>query len=330
MIDGARPIRLLSLGGLDPVETQAVYHVVAERMAERDEDTIVVTWPTSPCVCLGYHQIADDVLDREAARRRGLPVVRRRVGGGLTYLDGDQIFYQFIFRHDRVPAVPSKLYAWLLAGPVLALERVGVEASLERENEIEVRGRRIAGVGAARIGEASVVVGNVLRDFPYRAMADVWRVPNEPFRHLATEALHDRVTTLRREGVDADNPRLQAALVDGFRETLGRPLVRGELRADERAALRTSARALTAADFIDLHEDRRGPRKPLKISARAFVHEVEHQRDGMAVHGAMLVEDGRITRVELDSKPWRDWSDVQARLVGRSWERWRDVVGAAL
>ncbi len=119
------------------------------------------------------------------------------MGGGLTYLGADQVVYQFVFHHERVPAVPAMLYASLLCAPVTALRRLGVDASLERENEIEVRGRRIAGVGAARIGEASVVVGNVLRDFSFRTMAEVWNAPSESFRALAAEALDERVTTLR-------------------------------------------------------------------------------------------------------------------------------------
>ena len=41
--------------------------------------------------------------------------------------------------------------------------------------ELEVAGRRIAGVGGGRIGEAAVVVGNLLLDFDYQTMAQVWR-----------------------------------------------------------------------------------------------------------------------------------------------------------
>jgi lipoate-protein ligase A len=316
-------VRLLRLGPLDPIATQAVYHAVAERMDERGEDTIILTRPTSPCLCIGYHQVARDVLDREAARARGIPVLRRRVGGGLTYLDAEQTFYQFVFHHTRAPAVPAKLYGALLRAPVLSLRRLGLDAVLARENEIEVGDRRIAGVGAARIGEASVVVGNVLRDFSFDAMAAVWSVPNDAFRALAAESLAQRITTLRREGVDASLDAVDEALVSALHETLGRPIRAGELRPDERAALEASVRQLGSEAFLDLHADApRGARPPLKISARAFVHAID---DG-AVRGALLASDDRIVRALLESFPAGDRRAAEAALVGRSLREWRDTL----
>ena len=316
-------IRLLRLGSLDPIETQAVYHAVAQHMDEAAPDTIILTAPTSPCLCLGFHQIADEVLDRQAARSLGIPVLRRRVGGGLTYLDADQIFYQFVFHHTRVPVVPAKLYASLLRAPVMALRRLGLDASLESENEIEVGGRRIAGVGAARIGEASVVVGNVLAEFAYRTMAKVWKVPSESFRSLAAEALNERVTTLRRENVHVELGAVQDELERALRETFERPLIEGELRPEERTTLRATVDSLTSPSFLDLHaDDRRAERGPLKISARAFVHAISEGR----MRGALLVDDRRILGARLESDRPRDWSAVEAGLVGSAVSDWRRVI----
>ena len=39
------PVRLLALGGLDAVHTQAIYHLLAAGMSERAVDTVVLTWP---------------------------------------------------------------------------------------------------------------------------------------------------------------------------------------------------------------------------------------------------------------------------------------------
>jgi lipoate-protein ligase A len=318
-------IRLLRLGAIDPIETQAVYHAVAERMHEGAEDTIIVTSPTGPCLCLGFHQIADEVLDRRAARSLSLPVLRRRVGGGLTYLDADQVFYQFVFHHGRVPAVPGQLYASLLRAPVVALQHLGLAASLERENEIEVGGKRIAGVGAARIGEASVVVGNVLQDFSYRTMAQVWNAPSAAFRALAAEALDERVTTLRREKVDVDLRIVEDMLCAALHEAFDRPVVLGALRPDEQAAMRANVELLTSEAFLDLHAGEvRGERGPLKISARAFVHAIS---DG-GVRGALVVDEGAILRARLESDPPRDWTGAEARLAGRPASEWREVLQA--
>jgi hypothetical protein len=112
-------------------------------------------------------------------------------------------------------------------------------------------------------------------------------------------------------------------LVRALRETLDRPLVEGELRPDERAALRENVERLTSRGFIDLHADRpHGERGPLKISARAFVHAIG---DG-EVRGALLVDEGRIVRARLESDHSRDWSAVESSLVGNAASDWRRVI----
>lgn len=189
-------IRLLNLGPTASWRTQAVYHATAELMTADSPDTIIFCQPLTPYLCLGYHQVYDAVLDRTECERHNLPVVRRRVGGGATYLDANQLFYQCVFHHSRVPVVAKDIYALMLAGPVATLRRLGLNAELRAVNEIEVDDKRIAGIGGGRIGEAAVVVGNLLFDFNYHAMSQVWRVPDESFRELASTALRQRITTI--------------------------------------------------------------------------------------------------------------------------------------
>src|SRR5574341_1125715 len=98
-----KPIRLLNLGPTHWLHTQSVYHAVAELMSVESPDTIILAQPLQPYLCVGYHQELDSVLDREACTAMGLPIVRRRVGGGATYLDVNQLFYQCVFHHSRVP-----------------------------------------------------------------------------------------------------------------------------------------------------------------------------------------------------------------------------------
>ena len=197
MSEFTKPIRLLRLGLTDSWRTQAVYHAVAELMREDSPDTLILCRPREPYLCLGYHQIYESVLDHQLCRRRSLPVYRRRLGGGTTYLDEDQIFYQCIFHHTRAPVLIQHFYQRVLGAPVETLRQMGLNAQLRKVNEIEVDGKRIAGTGGARIGEACVVVGNLLLDFDYETLPQLWRVPWESFRDLAATALQERLTTLQ-------------------------------------------------------------------------------------------------------------------------------------
>ena len=158
-------IRLLSLGSTHWLRTQSVYHALAETMRAGSPDTIILTQPAQAYLCLGYHQELASVLDRAACEQMGLPITRRRVGGGATYLDANQLFYQCVFHHSRVPPVVDRAYARLLAAPIATLRALDLNAELRGENEIEVGcdpiarksnrgrpGKRIAGIGGGRMG----------------------------------------------------------------------------------------------------------------------------------------------------------------------------------
>jgi lipoate-protein ligase A len=192
-----KPIRFINLGAVPAWQTQAIYHALAEGMNDEAQDTIVICSPNEPYLCIGYHQVFESIFDSAECTRRGLPVYRRRLGGGATYLDQNQIFYQCIFHHTHMPVMLKDVYSFALAAPVNTLRKLGLNAELRETNEIEVDDKRISGIGGGRIGDAAVVVGNILFDFNYEAMAAVWRTPSPSFQLLAQKALHQQVVTMK-------------------------------------------------------------------------------------------------------------------------------------
>ena len=126
---------------------------------ESSQDTIILCSPKTPYLCIGYHQVLDAVLDRKICDNKELPILRRRVGGGATYLDHNQVFYQCIFHHSRVPARADKVYQMMLEAPVQVLNQLGLDGRLRAVNEVEANSMRIAGIGGGRVGDAMVVIG---------------------------------------------------------------------------------------------------------------------------------------------------------------------------
>ncbi|GIR32358.1 MAG: hypothetical protein CM15mP45_16540 [Deltaproteobacteria bacterium] len=47
------------------------------------------------------------------------------------------------------------------------LNQLGLDGRLRAMNEVEANSMRIAGIGGGRVGDAMVVVGNLLLDFDY-------------------------------------------------------------------------------------------------------------------------------------------------------------------
>ncbi len=304
-------IRRLDLGALSPLRSQAVYHGLAAAMDAATPDTIVFCSPAAPYFCVGYHQNAADVLDLALCRQRGWPVLRRKIGGGAVYLDPSQLFYQVIVHRSRAPFAVDRIYATYLAAPVRALRRLGLDARLSAPNEIEVAGRRIAGTGGGQIGEAVVVVGNILHDFPDDRMARAWRVPSAAFRRLAREGLRRSLTTLARELAAAPTMEsVRDAIADAYGLTLGAPLVPGALTPREREAVGAASRELASDAFVLERAGRDAP--GLKIARGVYVFE------GGAANGevrvSLRVRDGVVDGVAV-----RGAADARAarRLVGR-------------
>ena len=321
-------IRLLDLGATDAWRTQAVYHALAETMAADSPDTIIVCRPRSPYVCLGYHQVYDSTLDRAECTRRNMPVFRRRVGGGATYLDSNQVFYQCVFHHTRLPIRLTEVYARLLAAPLATLRRLGLKAAVRDINEIEANDRRIAGVGGGRIGEACVVVGNLLVDFDYHMMSHVWRVPWESFRELAAAALWERVATLRRLLGPISVEAVRALLVEEFTRALGRPIEAGTLTQDEADYADRVAMRLTSAAYLNLHNDtgQAAPMRSLKIAAGVFIRAAEIDLAGYKIRASFRVTDEVIDAARLESDPVRTWAKVEAELRGVPFKAWQQKI----
>lgn len=266
-------LRLLDLGDVSAVRSQALYHGLARVMTESSPDTIVLCRTSETCFCVGYHQDPNVELDLDFCRANGYPVLHRRIGGGTVVLDSDQILYQIILHVSRAPLRIDAIYEKFLAAPVAALRELGLPATLEGTNEIEVRGRRIAGTGGGRIGDAMVVTGNLLFDFPYELMTRGWRTPSRAFRRVAGEALCRSVTTLRKElGSVPSMETVKSLLIRKYRETLARPLVAGALTAGETAAVDEARMELLEcpSDGSLVRDDR-----VLKIARGVYVRESE-------------------------------------------------------
>lgn len=315
-----------------------MYHATAEMMTEDSLDTIIICQPLTPYLCLGYHQVYDAVLDRQVCEALNLPVVRRRVGGGATYLDVNQLFYQCVFHHSRVPMVAEKLYELMLSAPVNTLRRLGLNAKLRAINEIEVDGKRIAGIGGGRIGEAAVVVGNLLFDFNYHMMSKVWRVPHEDFRELASDGMRERITTIWRESGPTNPEAVMWILLEEFEKALGRPIERGTPKKAETAHSRKVAEKISSPNYLNLHREMvevndphssEGasyipPMNSLKISAGVYIKSAEMTRNGQQIQGSFRVRDGVIEEARLHSEPEQSWKVVETRLRGVAFKDWQE------
>ena len=228
------PIRLLDLEPLDPLRSQTIYHAVGYALREDSPDTIMLVSPNAPYVSIGRHQDVDREVDRAVCAELGFSIIRREIGGGAVYLDGNQLFTQWIFAAEHLPPTVEERFTLYCDTLVDTYRALGIEAAYRPVNDIHVNGRKIGGTGAARMDRAEVVVGSLMFDFDTLTMSRVLKVPSEKFRDKVYQTLQEYMTTMSRELGELPD---RAAVVDAYIEVcataLGRPIERGALRQDE-------------------------------------------------------------------------------------------------
>ena len=106
-----------------------------------------------------YHRLSEKGgVDLDYCREIGVPVIRREVGGGAVYLDGDQLFTQWIFRAEHLPATVEERFRLYIETLVRTYRTLGIAAEYRPINDIHVAGRKIGGTGAARMDRAMTIV----------------------------------------------------------------------------------------------------------------------------------------------------------------------------
>ena len=212
----------MNLDKLPGQDSMLIFHALARMGYEG----LVLVSPSRPLASVGYFQDAQKEIDLEYCREHDIPVMRREVGGGATYLDGNQIFYQVIWGSGN-PLFPrniKEIFQHLSQPACDTYRKFGFNASFRAENDIVTdKGKKIAGEGGGDIGNSMVFVGGILMDFDYVTMSRVLRVPDEKFRDKIYKSMEENLTTMKRElGEIPDRSDIKRVLIENFERILGR------------------------------------------------------------------------------------------------------------
>jgi lipoate-protein ligase A len=308
------PIRLLDLGTVDALRSQTIFHAVGYAMREGDPDTILLVSPNTPYVSIGRHQDVDREVDRAVCAELGFPVIRREVGGGAVYLDGNQLFTQWIFAAERLPATVEERFTLYCTTLVDAYRALGIEAAYRPVNDIHVNGRKIGGTGAARMDRAEVVVGSLMFDFDVLTMSRVLKVPSEKFRDKVFQTMSEYMTTMRRE---LGEPPARSVVIDAYvnacSAALGRPIEPGVLRDDEIALAEQLDERFASTEWL---EEGGGLRRPgVKIHEGVRVAEGAHKAGGGLIRCMAVVRDDVLEDVAFSGDFTARPADVPERLA---------------
>ena len=294
-------MKLYNLGKIPWEESQLIYHA----LGYMDQEALSLVSPASPYVCIGYNQDAEQEVDLEYCEENNIPVLRREVGGGAVYLDGNQLFYQVILRMDNPVVTKNKgLFYKKMLQPVINVYRhMGIEAEYKPINDVIVETRKISGTGAAEIGNCIVFVGNLIVDFDYKTMSRVLRVPDEKFRDKVHKTLRDNLSTIRRElGEEKaskwDETTLNHLMAKEFEKVLG-PLSASDMDRE----LEQNMDDLRARMMNDAWLFQKGKKwtkgRDIKIRQGTNLRHKVHKAPGGLIRADIEVIEGMLGRVSL-------------------------------
>ena len=188
----------------------------------------------SHCALVGRYQSLDDEVDLEACRRLGLQHGRRPTGGGAILMGAGQLGVAVT---SRAPAglAPRDVLRRYADGVIAGLAGLGIRAGFRSKNDLEVEGRKIAGLGLYVDDQGGLLFhASVLADLDVPLMLEALRIPGAKLSDKAAASVAERVTTVSRElGRPVDGLGLRDAVRAGFAEALGVRFQAGAMDAEE-------------------------------------------------------------------------------------------------
>lgn len=190
------------------------------------------TW-TTPALTLGRFQPREDV-DDDACAQLGVDVVRRPTGGQALLHGGDLTYAVAMAQRSGPEASVERTYAWLAAGIIAGLARLGIEASVASKRgpagpmcfagqqgaDLRVGDRKVCGSAQLQRGGAVLQHGSILlRRLPFDE-TDVLLGSHD------RERLRHVTTTLEELAAPTDPALVAHAVAEGFEEVLGMQLQR--------------------------------------------------------------------------------------------------------
>lgn len=147
-------------------------------------------------VLVGRYQRLESEVDLARAGALGVALNRRPTGGGTILMGSGQLGVSLTMK-KVLDEHPRAVLHEFSRGIIKALESLGITATMRGKNDIEVDGKKIAGLGLYQSpGGGLLLHASILADLDISLMLDVLAIPASKLKDKAISSIRDRVTTL--------------------------------------------------------------------------------------------------------------------------------------
>ena len=154
------------------------------------------------CALVGRFQHINAELDLDACKSAGIEFGRRLTGGGAIIMGSDQLGVCLAAHSNSFEWGTIRDLCALMAQPIIqALRTLGVEAAFRAKNDLEVNGKKIAGLGVYVNPQGAFHFhASLLAGLDIEKMLSVLQIPVQKFAgKQRIHSVEQRITTLSRE-----------------------------------------------------------------------------------------------------------------------------------
>ena len=173
-----------------------------QTVARNNSPPILHLYTFVPSVIVGKYQDIEAALRLERCEARGIEFNRRSTGGG-TVIMGPEIVALGLginVDHPRLKKGVGGVFQSLSLVLLRALNMVGIQGYFQPKNDLEVNGRKIAGLSAASEADSCLLFHtSLLVDFDIALMTDIMNTPVIKLEDKGYNCFSQRMTTVRDE-----------------------------------------------------------------------------------------------------------------------------------
>lgn len=284
-----------------------------------------------PSAIVGKYQDIRASLKLDRCRERGIEYNRRSTGGG-TVIMGPEILALGLGINVDYPGIGrgvNSLFETLSRVLINALERMGIKALFRPKNDLEVMGKKIAGLSAAaETGKSLLFHTSLLVNFDIPLMLDIMNTPLVKLHDKGYNCFSQRMTTVYREaGRDTPVKDVMDAVQHSFAKEFGIRFVEDSPDAWEQESMkRLIEERYTNPEWIFSHKHPRARMGVGRMKTRGGLLEIYLSLSGGSIENVIITGDffssGKdISRIEKALK----WTSARRERIEENLARvWRE------
>lgn len=189
-------------------------------ISEHGSSPVLHLYKFIPSAIVGKYQDIEAALRLERCRERGIEYNRRSTGGGTVIMGPKAVALGLGISIDE-PGMNKGIqgiFQSMSSVLIQALKDLGIEAGFRPKNDIEIEGKKLAGLSASLETEKALLFhASILVDFDIALMMDIMNQPPLKLYDKGYSCFSQRITTIKEQlGADIDIETVVESIENSF------------------------------------------------------------------------------------------------------------------